>query len=200
MTKIFFIRHGETKVNARGLMHKTIDKTALSNGGLKQVELLANALKNIDVIYSSNEKRCVQSARILGEKMSIKVNIIDGFQERNWGELSEKSWCEIENIIGKFDFKQRYEYVPPGGESWRGFESRLLKTLELIMKENEGKTIVIVTHGGVIRALMPTFLQKVKQESYKYDPENASITEVEYDDGKWKLIRVNDVRHLNLTR
>ena len=54
----------------------------------------------------------------------------------------------------------------------------------------------MVTHGGAIRALLPFLLDVPKEESFKYDPENASITIFDYSDNNFTKVMINDASHL----
>jgi broad specificity phosphatase PhoE len=102
--------------------------------------------------------------------------------ERNWGVFTGKPWSEVEKILQPMTLEERYQYIPQGGESWKIFEKRLIKTIQKITQDNHGKTIVIVTHGGAIRALMPFLLSVRREESFKYDPDNASLTIFDFDE------------------
>ena len=66
---------------------------------------------------------------------------------------------------------------------------------EVVLK-NKGETIVVVTHGGTIRIIMPYLLNRPKEKSFKHDPSNASITVFEHIDGKFKQLLVDDTSHL----
>ena len=92
--------------------------------------------------------------------------------------------------------EERYTYIPPEGESWQEFETRLIASLKRILNENQGKTIVVVSHGGAIRASMPYLLNVPKEESFKYDPANASITSFDFDGEKFFPKTINDTSHL----
>lgn len=56
---------------------------------------------------------------------------------------------------------------------------------------------MVVSHGGAIRALMPHLLGVPKEESFKYDPDNASLAIFEYDGDNFIKKTVNDTSHLN---
>ncbi|OGM13034.1 hypothetical protein A3A76_01910 [Candidatus Woesebacteria bacterium RIFCSPLOWO2_01_FULL_39_23] len=106
-------------------------------------------------------------------------------QERNWGDFSEKTWPEIQKVLDKMTLNDRYNFLPPNGESWKEFDTRLKTKLNNLLGRNSGKTIVVVTHGGAIRALIPHLLGVPKEESFKYD--GANFTKVS----------INDNSHLN---
>jgi broad specificity phosphatase PhoE len=64
-----------------------------------------------------------------------------------------------------------YLFLPPQGESRQQFETRLINSLTTLIRQNSKDNLVIITHGGAIRALMPYLLGVPKEESFKYDPQ-----------------------------
>ena len=198
ITRLILVRHGETETNLNKKLHKSDDPRELNETGKKQIRKTAKKIKeyNPDIIYSSKEKRALQSASIIAEACDLEVCEIDGLQERDWGKFSGKTWPEIQAVLDKMTLEERFNYVPSGGESWKQFDSRLKSRLDEIIGKNNGKTIVVVTHGGAIRALMPHLLGAPKEESFKYDPSNASLTVFRYDKDKFIKELVDDTSHL----
>lgn len=196
--RIYFIRHGETDTNVSGKLHSSGDLRELNETGIEQMKKVSGVLKKVEIerIYSSKEKRAVESAKILSDVIGKPVIQIEGMQERNWGEFTGKPWSEVAKVLEPMSLQERYEYIPENGESWREFEERLIKTLNKIVYDNNGGNIAIVTHGGAIRALMPYLLGTGREESYKYDPDNASITVFDLKKGKFYPVVVNDLSHL----
>lgn len=201
MTRLILIRHGETKINTQGKIHKYSDSEQLTQNGISQIEKTAEALKEYDPtsIYCSLENRAIQSAEIISMKLNIPLLKTDGLRERNWGDYGGLTFQEIKQKSGmdKMSFEERYNFHPPRGESWKETEERLLKALYQVLSENKNKTIILLTHGGSIRTYMPTLLGVNKEESYKYDPDNASISIFDYDGSSFKKIIYNNINHLN---
>lgn len=152
---------------------------------------------NPSVVYASSEKRALESATILSQKLNVPLKDIAGLQERNWGLFSDKPWSEVKVVLDKMSLEERYNYIPPGGESWKEFEERLVSAISKVLERNKDKTIIIVSHGGAIRALMPYLLGVPREESFKYDPANASITIFDRNEGGFTARLVNDTSHLN---
>lgn len=190
MTKLILLRHGETNKNLDNALHLTDDDAQLNETGILQIEKVAQELKDYspDIVYSSREKRSLESARILAQTLGVPMLELDNMHERNWGEFSGQPWSEVEKILNPMGLDERYNYIPPGGESWKTFEERLIHAVTKVTTENPDKVILIVTHGGAIRALMPYLLNKPKEESFKYDPKNASFVVFEYDGTQFKQL------------
>jgi len=66
-----------------------------------------------------------------------------------------------------------------------------------ILKENKGKKVVVVTHGGAIRTLMPHLLNVPLAESFKYDPKHLSFTIFDFDGKKFSKVCIDDTSHLD---
>jgi len=198
MTKLILVRHGETEKNISEKLHQVDDPEILNERGRAQIKATALALNkfNPHIVYSSTEKRAQESAEILVKELGLPFKKIIGMQERNWGELAGKTWPEIKAVLDPMTLEERYNYLPPKGESWKEFEERLIKAISIILEENKGKTIVAVSHGGAIRVLMPYLLNLSKEESFKYNPDNASLTIFGYNGEEFIKEIINDTSHL----
>lgn len=190
MGKLILVRHGETDKNVNNKLHAFDDSETLNETGREQIKKAADKLKEFtpNKVFSSKEKRAVASTEIISSLLKIPMEIVEGMQERNWGVFTGKPWSEVEKILKPMTLEERYQYVPENGESWKVFEERLIKRIQQITRDNKDKTVVVVTHGGAIRALMPFLTNVRREESFKYDPENASLTIFNYDEkGFYKL-------------
>lgn len=198
-TRIILVRHGQTEKNKTGKMHSAEDPETLTPLGREQMEKSAWKIKSYkpDAIYSSKEKRANESAEIIARVCNVPMHPTDNLQERNWGIYAGKSWPEIKPVLEGKTTMERYLWIPENGESWKAFEARLKKIINKILNENEGKTEVLVTHGGAIRAIMPYLLHMPKEESFNFDPDNASITIFDWDGKKFKKVCYNDTSHLD---
>lgn len=198
MGRLILIRHGETDKNRSKILHDVKDVQSINTTGRKQIHKAAVRLSKLSPfkIYTSTEKRAVESAKILAQKLDIPMEEMDGIQERNFGIFTSKSWDEARKVLDSMALEERYDYVPINGESWRTFETRLEKAIRKIIKENEDKTIIVVTHGGAIKALIPLLLKVSKEESFKHVPGNASLTIFDFDDKGFNHVAINDTSHL----
>ena len=149
------------------------------------------------MIFSSKEKRAIESGKILSKELAITAKEVEGLQERNWGKLSGKPWSDIKMILDPMNLEERYTYTSTNGESWQEFEQRLIKAIKSLINSYPNKNIVVITHGGAISALMPFLLNVPKEESLKYDFDNASVTVFEViSPNKYKNIVINSTDNL----
>lgn len=198
-TTLILIRHGETAKNIEGKLHQKGDKEILTDSGKEQIRKAALLLKKLKVekVYSSSEDRAIDSREIIQKELDIIGETVDGMEERNWGIYADRPWGDVKAILDPMTFDERYKYTPENGESWETFETRLIKAITLIKDENPNGIVAVITHGGAIRALMPYLLNVNKEESYKYDPKNASVSIFEFEDEVITPKLVDSTDHLS---
>lgn len=198
-TTLILIRHGQTNKNGTGVIHLVGDPEPLNKHGVEQISKAAQKLlgKEIVKVYSSAEFRAIQSAKIIARLHSTPFSKTAALGERNWGHLQSKPWEEIEAILKTMPLEKRHTFKPTGGESWQEFENRLLKALSRILAKHQGKTIAVISHGGALRAMMPTLLGIPKEKRFDYFFDNGSISEFEFDGKSFKKVKLNETSHLN---
>jgi len=195
--KVLFLRHGQTATNVAAKVHRKNDESPLDKVGISQAHKLAIACfaEGVQQLYCSPEKRARQTADIIGAQLGLKAIALEELGERDWGNWSDKPWTEIQSKLEKLSVTERYEFVPPKGESWQAMDRRLEIAVERIQSSNS-PVMAVVMHGGALRALMPLLKGEAKETSFNYDFKNASITSFEYESGSWTLLRENDLAHL----
>jgi broad specificity phosphatase PhoE len=195
---IYLIRHGRqntTLCNA---------DVGLAEEGYLQADLLGKRLASyeIDALYSSQLIRAVQTAEVINLYIRQQHNIRENIAEISFGDLEGKTNEYIGEHYADFKAEQMKleEDIPyPGGENGRDVFKRAMITIEEIIKSDK-KNVVVVTHGGVIRALLAGLLglDMRKKLLFAYSLENSSITELVYDEkyNRFYLQRFNDYAHL----
>lgn len=159
---LVLIRHGETKANKeRRYLGKT--DAPLSKEGEKQ---LAEYKKlqlypDIDFLFASPMKRCMQTAKILYPKLQpVPVKEweeIDfgAFEGKNYVELQEdaryQAWIDSNGTLPFPEGESREEFIT---RCDKGFRDMLEKTEQ---KKEGNKTIGIIVHGGTIKALLSKY-------------------------------------------
>ena len=123
------------------------EKIILSVEGEKRSEILSNEkeLQNIDVVYTSNCVRTLQTAKYLLEKQKLKANIDERFDERRVGKPNAdlyKDWFKLQFLDENFKTE--------GGESQKEVRARFNEAFNEVLEKNEGKRIAIFSHGYAI--------------------------------------------------
>lgn len=198
MVNLYLIRHGRQNTKLCNL------DVELSTEGIYQAELLRDRLKNygIEAIYSSNLKRARQTAEIINQKLLLPIGIREGIREISFGALEGNS--DEYNDAHFSDFKKEQqkllEDIPfPGGENGTSVYERAMPVIEELVQTGFNH-IVIVTHGGTIRALLAALFGKnqAKRALFAVSIENTSITQLVYrpELDRFYLERFNDHAHL----
>ena len=184
--KIFLVRHGETDWNLEGKIQGSCD-IELNETGIKQAEELSNKMleKNykFSKIYSSPQKRALQTAKILSENTNIECIVVDKLKEMNLGKWEGLSWSEVREKY-KLEYeewfiKRRYTKTP-NGESYEDMLERVLESLYKIINENSDN-VVVVSHSAVIMSLQCYITNTDFDKMTKFRTDNASILEIDSD-------------------
>ena len=145
MKHLYFMRHGLSVMNQKGLYSGKID-TPLALEGIKQCREAARAVKNlgIDAIVSSPMERTLESAKIIAQEIGFpidKIVVSDLFMERGFGPLEGTTY------MSRFDLDDT-----KGVEHSSDIIKRAQKGLELL-KSIDADSILVVSHGALGRAL-----------------------------------------------
>ena len=189
MVKILLIRHGYSVSNKAGCFTGRLD-APLDEIGERQAVILSNFLSknySIDVIYSSPLSRVVETARPLAQSLNLQINIEPLFIETDIGRWHGKRISELtisEPLLVDKMKRSPYHFKFPDGECENDVYERAVSALQKILSENDGKTVVIATHGGVIRSLLRKFLN-IPPERTDLIPlvNNASLSIIDYENG-----------------
>jgi broad specificity phosphatase PhoE len=194
--KLILIRHGQTAVNVEGRVHSQGDRAVLDEVGRWQVQRLAQRCQEygLQSLLSSPEHRAVETAHAIAQELGLPLEVIEGIQERNWGDWAGEPWSVIKARLDRMSLEERFTFVPPRGESWQQMEQRLLLWCQRWRQITQ--TTAVVGHGGVLRALIPLLLQEPRESSFQYDLANASVSVFEVGTGGFKTLLVNDTEHL----
>lgn len=200
-TVVYLIRHAEAEGNFIRRFHGITDSDVTEKGKL-QTQKLTERLKNVhfDVIYSSPLKRAFYTANQIANGRNVKVIVKDNLIEINGGEWEDRCWDELPLLYPtEYEMweKMPHKHCMPNGESMFELYKRAVAAFEDIVINNLTKTICIVTHGTLIRALL-TYIKGIEFEKLNQVlwQDNTAINIIEYENGKYNLIVEGDCLHL----
>lgn len=162
---MYIVRHGETDWNARKLVQGQTD-IPLNKSGEKQAKALGENLKNIifDAVYSSDLVRAKRTAELITIEKKLAVETSKLLRERRFGKLEGKSRIELDKIHkiwNELDKIQKVKYKPFSSyETDEECVSRLITFIREIAASYLNKKVLIVSHGGVMRALLNHLSEK----------------------------------------
>jgi probable phosphoglycerate mutase len=154
MTELILIRHGETDWNREHRFQGQID-VPLNASGLAQAERLAGRLaaETLDAMVCSDLLRARQTAAPAAQRLSLEPDPQPGLREQGFGVLEGLALPEIlERYPAEWAAWRRHDpdYALPGGEAVREFHARVLAALRELAARHAGRTLAVVTHGGVL--------------------------------------------------
>ena len=160
LPRILFVRHGETDWNVEGRLQGQTDIPLNALGRYQSEDVARRLTKLLDDPAASRWivsplGRTRETAEIARHTLGLDptaYDIEDRLKEITFGTWEGHTWAELRQkdprtVINRE--KQKWHYVSPQGESYAMLADRLRPWLETIKDET-----VIVSHGGVARALM----------------------------------------------
>ncbi|XP_050205912.1 phosphoglycerate mutase-like protein 4 isoform X2 [Mercurialis annua] len=203
-TEVVVVRHGETEWNADGRLQGHLD-VLLNDTGRQQAAAVANRLSKepkIAAIYSSDLKRALTTAEIIAASCGGLEVVEDGdLRERHLGQLQGLVLRDTAKVNPEayqaFLSRRTSQDIPGGGESLDQLYLRSTSSLQRIARKHRGERVVVVTHGGVIRALYRRACPN-KKPAGKILNTSVNVFQI-IDGGKWVVKVWGDVSHLNQT-
>lgn len=170
-TRIILARHGETDWNRERRWQGHADRP-LNDTGREQAEALAAELAGepIAAVYSSDLMRAHETARVVADRLGLDVVTVPGLRERRFGSWEGLQDVEVERLYPDSN-------GPPDGESRVDMLDRVLESLEAIADANRDRTVLVVSHGGPIRAV----LRHRGDARCKGPVANCSVVDLEVD-------------------
>jgi broad specificity phosphatase PhoE len=150
VTDLLVVRHGQSEWNAIGRWQGHADP-ALSELGRRQAAVAAGSIGAVDGIISSDLLRAAETAAIIAQQLGVGPVMIDErLRERDVGEWTGLTRTEIDKRWpGWIDDSRR----PDGFEGIDSVLMRVLNAFTAIRDQSPGGSLLVVTHGGVIRSL-----------------------------------------------
>jgi broad specificity phosphatase PhoE len=149
-TRLLLVRHGESTWNVAGRWQGHADPP-LSELGERQAAAAAAALTDLpDAVWTSDLIRARRTAELLAGPHGLALRADARLRERDVGEWSGLTRAEIEERWPGWLAARR---SPDGFEADEPLAGRALDALHDIATGAAGKTLIVVTHGGVIRTI-----------------------------------------------
>lgn len=187
MTTIYLARHGESDWNAANRFQGHSDRP-LTDLGREQARALADLVagENVEAIYASPLSRALETARIVAARTGLAVVEDEGLREVDTGSWSGLSRAEVQER-----YPEGFERWTSGGAGWEDGESyeemaeRVLAGVNRIAAAHPGGRVLLVSHGGPIRAIQAAAEGMAINEYRRLRPvePNARLTAVTFENG-----------------
>jgi broad specificity phosphatase PhoE len=188
---IYLLRHGQTEHNASGRLmgHRDIE---LNDTGRRQAATAASLLacRPVRVVYSSDLARAKDTAESVAAVFGLEVSTRAGLREidvGNWEGLTDAEIRENDPAgfaaVGADPFGARR----PGGESYREMAERVWRELHDIAALHPGQEVVVVSHGGPMRAVICQVLGLPWERRQLLTFQNCGLLALIWDGNAYRL-------------
>jgi alpha-ribazole phosphatase len=199
--ELYLIRHGETESN-KERRYQGWSESPLSDLGLRQAEKASFFLagQEIDALFCSDLNRALHTAKVIGAGCGLKPEVTPLLREIHFGEWEGLTYEQIEASWGdriSAWLDNPFERSAPGGETLIEVCDRMREFIEQLSKERPGtKKVAVVSHGGSIRTLLYQVLNLDLESFWKIKIDNASVSLIRRENGRFKVVYYNRVHHL----
>ena len=188
VTTLVLVRHGATAHTADKRFSGGLASSnpGLTDEGRAQVREVADWLaplgEAVEAVVTSPVRRTRESAEILAERLALDLVEEPGFAEMEFGvwdgltfaEVRDRYPDEVQGWLGSLDA------APPGGESFREVEARVLAGLERVLERYAGKTVLVVSHVTPIKTLVAHAVDAPLSALFRMELSTASVSVVSF--------------------
>lgn len=168
MPQLFFIRHGQTEANVKGILTGRLETNLTQKGIDDAIALSKELTEEFDYYYCSPLTRTHQTLRAI--KGDVDFIIDERITEVSSGDWQGKLKSELPEV--EYDLYKKGQLNPPNGESLEDVDKRIISFLEdMFSKYKSDEKILVVTHNAFMRNLKRMFIDKDKVS----EPKNLEI-------------------------
>ena len=194
MTVFHLLRHGE-----HGLLNRVLagrmPGVGLSERGCAEVAAVANRLagEKIDQLYASPLQRTRETAEIVAERLGLPIQFRDDLIELDFGEWTGSTFEAIRGHPHWPLWNQHRSLATiPGGESMRQVQQRVVEALLELHKAHPDETVLVVSHGDVIRSALVFALGMPLDFYARLEVVPASISSIRLEPTGIRVLGVNE--------
>lgn len=189
---IHLVRHGHHALVGRTLCGRMAG-VELDGVGCRQMARCAEGISPApSSILTSPQERALQSARILAERFGLPIEIAPAFAELEYGDWTGRSFEELEDDARWSSWNRaRASQCPPGGESMRALQRRVVEHLEQLRSNGAGDTIAIVSHAEPIRAALLHYSGIDLDQFLSIEVDPASVSTLFVDKSAIRIANIN---------
>lgn len=186
MTKLYLMRHGQTYFNLWHKIQGWVD-SPLTETGIKQAQATGAFFKengiNFDHAFCSTAERASDTLELVTDHQ-LSYQRLKGLREEGFGQFEAQD--ERLNPPAPYnDF-----FVKFGGEDQKDVAQRMYDTISQIMQAHEAdQNILIVSHAGAMFNFF-RYLNLDVKAIMKQGFHNCSVAEFDYQNGKFKLVKI----------
>lgn len=199
--RLFLVRHGETESNRLGLALGR-DDVPLNERGRWQAQRLALALARepIAAVYSSPLSRAMDTAWPIARQHGLEVQPEPGLIEMDIGQAEGLTFAQVRarypGLLEAWLSTEGPRQPMPGGERLLDVQARAWEAVQRIAARHPQEFVVAVSHNFVILSVLVQALGMELASFRRIRHAVAAVSVLDLRDGRARLIRLNDVCHL----
>jgi broad specificity phosphatase PhoE len=201
MTKIILIRHG----NVEGIEPERFRGRAdleLTPLGMARAAATAQRIAAAwqpCAVFTSPLRRCVSTGRPIADAGRVRSETIDGLIDLDYGSWQWKTHEEART--GSPQLFDAWRSAPqlvrfPKGESLQDLVARTSDVLRFVLEKYAGKTVVIVGHDSVNKALLLQLIDQPLSAYWRLAQDFCAINEIDIEETTIRVSRINETHHL----
>ncbi len=204
-TTFYFVRHGQTDHNLRGIVQGRGVDAELNTTGHAQAEAVAQRLADVplDAMYASTLRRAMQTAEVIAQAhTSTPLHFEADLEEMAWGVFEGAPITQdVRQMLDAVYQRWRngaYDYRIDGGESIVEVQERGHRVVQQLLKRHRGETVLVVTHGRFLRVLLATLLEEYGlRRMHEIKHANTAVNVLTWRDGRFSARLLNCTAHLD---
>lgn len=201
VTRVLAVRHGETAWNVDTRLQGQID-ISLNSTGQEQARRLAEALaeEGVEAIVASDLVRARDTAQAVADRTGLPLVTDAGLRERHFGIFQGHTYAEVEQRWPDESARWRKRdpgFGAPGGETLAAFYERCVATATRLAAAHPGRTLLLVTHGGVLDCLYRAASRIALDAPRTWELANTGVNRLLYTPEGFTLVGWGDTQHLN---
>jgi broad specificity phosphatase PhoE len=189
---IHLLRHGRHALLGRTLCGR-MKGVALDELGCDEIARCAEAITpRPNLVQSSPRRRCLQPACILAARYGLAVEIVPALDELDYGHWTAQSFDDLDRDPRWSVWNtKRGTSRPPGGESMRALQQRVVDHLEHLRSDPGSDTVVVVSHAEPIRAALLHYQGIELDDFLSVEIEPGSVSTLAVDHNKINITGIN---------
>ncbi len=197
----YFIRHGQTDLNLKGIVQGRGVNSPLNETGFKQAEAFYEAFKNIpfDKVYTSTLLRTKQTVQQFLDD-GIPTEELIGLDEISWGIYEGKEQDEVimtgfEKVVASWR-NGELDLSIEEGESPNALVARQKEAIQHMLTRTDEETILVCMHGRALRIMLCHLTDVDVCQMDDFPHTNTALYVLEYDQEKFTIVDHYNVKHL----
>lgn len=151
---VYLMRHGEP---VDGVRYRGATDDPLSADGRAEMQHALASCGAFDGIVTSPLRRCADFARSLAQRSGMPLAVEPGFREMHFGQWEGQTpqglMATCPELLRQF-WEDPLAHPPPGAEPLDAFRSRVIAAWRAQVRGSEGRSLLLIVHGGTVRAIL----------------------------------------------